>query len=610
MKSSRADSGRATAAGKGCGSSFHQINKQIIRAAESFDMVALLGTINHHLADMNLVNLSTAIHRIAKLVAVEVETQNVPGYRDMVRALLATMQSKLGDAALDSNLQQALSNVAWSLATLQIEDGQVLLLVADLAAEAIDGFKPFELSTLVWAVAKIYGSNGIPPSARRLFYEAANRISKDLHSFNFRSLVNIVWAYATVGERPFPLFSYIAEEMVLTNDSANCQGIANTIWAFGAAGHCDMKLFEALTEAALPIMNNFKAQELSSMLWGLAISGFVKETFLTASLDAILLMDLGPQQLANIVWAYAKLAPNHSMTHVAIVHLLPRITEMFVTFKVQEVASVMQALARVAAMDCEDANVPNGAWLLPSPVYKSISAFLRFAMPWIKEHLVNLPCQIFTSVVCVHELFGFSQDGTLGQLVEQQVIARVDSLPCEEIIPLLRVMLSSRAPSQAVRVLAGKLASCFPVLQPRQKQQLQQLSMLTSSQVGLQVSADETKLYSWCRALAVTQPKVTQGSIDEDEPSLSISTRTGKDEPSLSMSTHTGKAKRTPELLELQDLWLAHGQADCGDSILSLDHGEFTYECRLTTDDSLSLPSFPNTPEDSDDEYHMALIVQ
>jgi len=41
---------------------------------------------------------------------------------------------------------------------------------------------------------------------------------------------------------------------------------------------------------------------------------------------------------------------------------------------------------------------------------------------------------------------------------------------------------------------------------------------------------------------------------------------------------------------------------------LSLDPGEFSYECRLGSVDSL--PNYPNTPEDSDDEYLMALVVQ
>ena len=107
---------------------------------------------------------------------------------------------------------------------------------------------------------------------------------------------------------------------------------------------------------------------------------------MNASLDAIHRMDLGPQQLAVIVWAFAKALLNHSMTHAAAVHLIPRIAAELRDFKMQDVASVMHALVKVAAMDCEDATVLNRAWLLPPLVYQSIDAIMHFAVSWIIGH--------------------------------------------------------------------------------------------------------------------------------------------------------------------------------------------------------------------------------
>jgi len=60
--------------------------------------------------------------------------------------------------------------------------------------------------------------------------------------------------------------------------------------------------------------------------------------------------------------------------------------------------------------------------------------------------------------------------------------------------------------------------------------------------------------------------------------------------------------------MEVQDSLVAKVNANDSDSILSLEPGEFLYDCRLRSGDSL--PNFSNTPEDSDDEYYMALIVQ
>jgi len=595
--------GGVSVAGGGDKAFPRQINNRIIAAANSEDIVALLWVIKCNLTDMNLVNLSTSIHRLAKLAATEVQTQSLLRSNEVVIALLATIQSKLVQARVDSNLQQSLSNIAWSLATMQIDDAGVLVPVADLALKAIDGFKSYEVSTLVWAFAKLYGNKGLPVSAKRVFFAAANQSSKDLQSFSFRSLANIVWAYATGGVRHFRLFTNIAREMVRTAaESANCQGIANTIWAYSTAGHSDLGLFDVLTEAALPIVKDFKAQELSSMLWGLATSGFVKEAVFTAAFDAVRVMDLGPQQLANIVWACAKVLPNHAVTHAAVVELLPRVAGKFMAFKPQEVSSLMNALAKVASVEGEDVTILNGALILPSCVYQSIYTFLRFATPWFEEHLCNLSSMTFTSVVCVHEFFGLEQDGGLGHLVERQVIDRIDTLPRAEILQLLRALLSSRASSQAVCVLAGNLARNFPGLQPKEIRQLKQLSV-AFRQPRWQFPPDEEKLYSWCLALAVQMPQLAQGSL-----SAALGDDDGGASAICNHKLAEGEAEGTPGSLELQDSLAAEADDDDNDSIPSLEPGDFYKECRLTSVDSL--PNFPNTPEDSDDEYCKALFAQ
>jgi hypothetical protein len=324
-------------------------------------------------------------------------------------------------------------------------------------------------------------------------------------------------------------------------------------------------------------------------------------------------MELGPQQLANILWACAKVLPNHALTRRAVVELLPRIAAKFLAFKPQEVSSVMNALAKVASVGSEDATILNGALILPPCVYQSISAFLRFATPWLEEHLHTLPSLTFTSVVCVHEFFDLEQDGRLCQLVEQQVVARSNTLPQAEILQLLRALLSSRgASSQAVCALAGNLACNFKGLQPKEIRQLKQLAV-AFHRPRLQSPPDEERLYTWCLTLAVKMPEIAQSSVGEtlteDEGPLSLGACTGP----------TGEAESTQHVLELQDS-LAKGDEDDdddddddaddddGDSIPSLGPGEFSYECRLASVDSL--PNFPNTPEDSDDEYCKALFAQ
>jgi len=96
-------------------------------------------------------------------------------------------------------------------------------------------------------------------------------------------------------------------------------------------------------------------------------------------------------------------------------------------------------------------------------------------------------------------------------MLEQQVLDRVDSLPCEQILQLLRALLSSRAASQAVCALAGNLARNFRGLQAKQRRQLQQLAVAAFQQAGSLFPPDEEMFYSWCLALVVKKrswPKI------------------------------------------------------------------------------------------------------
>ena len=160
-------------------------------------------------------------------------------------------------------------------------------------------------------------------------------------------------------------------------------------------GHGGTDLFNVITKAALHIVNDFNDSELSSTLWCLAISGPVREAFLTASLYAFHMKDLGPQQLANIVWAFAKAMLNHSMTHASVVHLFPLIAVKFRDFKTSEVTSVLHAPAKVVAMDYEDATVLNRAGLLPPLRSNNGVQIVMERHQQIRSHALNVGCSIW-----------------------------------------------------------------------------------------------------------------------------------------------------------------------------------------------------------------------
>ena len=274
-------------------SSFPWINTQIIAAAETGVLQHLLATVVAHLPQMNLVNLSTAIHRLAKLTANDPRAQAELQQHKTMGELLQAITTAF--ARLDSGevQPQSLSNVAWSLAAMRLLDRPLIQVVAQLTVANINRFKPFELSTMLWALAKLGSMQQAKTwSAKSVFHAAAAHIMKQVQHFGFRCLATTAWAFATAKQRHARLFRSIASRMVLMVHVANCQEMANTTWAFGTADFHDDQLFTELAEKALLRLDEFKPQELSNMLWGFATNSFFHEAFYASASVMAQHMDL------------------------------------------------------------------------------------------------------------------------------------------------------------------------------------------------------------------------------------------------------------------------------------------------------------------------------
>jgi len=257
-------------------------------------------------------------------------------------------------------------------------------------------------------------------------------------------------------------------------------------------------------------------------------------------------------------------------------------------------------LAKVTTTAGEHMSMLNSAAEPPAFLYQSVLAFLLFIMPWVEEHLCSLPNKAFTAVVGVYGSFGQTQAEPLRQLVEQQVIERMPLLPQQDILQLLRMLLGSHPASKAVSALAGNLVCHFSRLQPKELRQLQQLAM-SSCEPVLQFLLDKKKLYSWCLALVVGKPEASQGVICEEV----LTCKNNAARKSCTMEEVASKSDCTQEPLDT--LGCKDSDSD-SDSIPSLDLDNFAYECPVLTADSL--PSYPEIPEDSDDDYCKALVLQ
>merc|ERR1719199_1365750 len=92
---------------------------------------------------------------------------------------------------------QALSNITWALASLQLPDIPLVEMLAVQTTNQLAGFKHFELSTTLWAFAKLGSIDAaVNKCSLNVFTCAAEHMLNSAEQFSFRGLVMIVWAFA------------------------------------------------------------------------------------------------------------------------------------------------------------------------------------------------------------------------------------------------------------------------------------------------------------------------------------------------------------------------------------------------------------------------------
>lgn len=258
------------------------INQQFIAIADSGNIEKLMSAIDSNLAQMNLVNISTALHRLAKLTASDATKQarvrQSLVFEQMVPVVREALSKRLGQD--EPPHAQVLSNVAWALATVQFLDLPLLEKLADLASRKFPNFKPFELSSMLWAFAKFEDLDAAAGVYTTPFFSiaAAYMSHHVLKSwFPFRCLVMAACAFARTGHHDAILFHRIAEGMVNDVPRASSQEVSNVVWAFATAGVCVDQLFERVAQKCLRMPDMFKAQEIKSVAAGFIKIGYHHE---------------------------------------------------------------------------------------------------------------------------------------------------------------------------------------------------------------------------------------------------------------------------------------------------------------------------------------------
>lgn len=343
------------------------INRQVTRIADTRNLQRLLQTIQFHIAEMNGINLATALHRVTKLVVngiSGVSTQQLlkhPSFQLLRATVVQHIDnhriSKPGLADADETHEpvfevQCMSIVCWSCATLRLHEEKLLETIADIVLPCLGELKPFELSNMLWAYAKL--SLGTPSLLNAVSERMLNR---EWGEFSMQCLSMIAWSFATEKHRDLPVFSSIACEIVANAATTRPQEIANTLWAYAKNRCAEVSLFNALAEAAIShnMLWSFKSQELSNTVWAFATIGLQHQLLFKHAVTVAISKrrELSPQNIANILWAYAKLQVcRHSGIFPA---LLSVSVGMMPQHKPHEISAIVWAAAKAEVkLDVEE----------------------------------------------------------------------------------------------------------------------------------------------------------------------------------------------------------------------------------------------------------------
>jgi len=341
------------------------ITWELAQVAQQQDINKLLQAIDTQLKGMNGINLATAMHRVAKLASSEGTdavraTIKDPAFKrllDTIRRQVDTQALCARDAsgvlskpvppskARNGEIPvSCMSVVSWACATMRLREKGLFAHMAYLAVPALEQVKTFELSNMLWAYAKL------ELASEELFRAAVERLLRRSEGeFTVQCLSTIAWSFAT-GRFNYPhLMSSIANELKDHPSKMKSQEIANTLWAL-AKCPCDCPaLFDVLgrTVASHGTIWGFKAQELSSTLWAFATARFkCPALFELAEAAAIQRKsEMSPQNIANILWAFAKL---HARPHPSFAAaMLSETVSQLEQHKAQEISALIWAAARL-----------------------------------------------------------------------------------------------------------------------------------------------------------------------------------------------------------------------------------------------------------------------
>jgi hypothetical protein len=336
-----------------------EINEQLHAAKLPARVLEIIGSAR---AELNDVNLTTALHRVAKLTAALHSSERKVFFqahdgavRELVRevrdalphfggrqlaacayasSLIAHGPTRLAHDEIRALLHavgplvaarvgdlhtQGIANLLWAHAAADVHAVDVFDAVVPVARARIGEFTLEGLTALAWTFAKLgvrdeYGLLGAVADEvvgrYALEGEDAAGLRRRGAPIGARELTSLAWSFGTLFDLPQrgPLLDTLAREAVRSLDAFNPRDLSQLVWTYAKTRWPAPALFDEVARVAPGRLSAFNSQDYANMMWAYATASVeAEELFQAVAVGAQpRLREFTPQGLANLAWAFAK----------------------------------------------------------------------------------------------------------------------------------------------------------------------------------------------------------------------------------------------------------------------------------------------------------------
>jgi len=324
-----------------------RINIVITEVADGGNLDLVLATVDRHIHRMDLVNIATALHRLAKLSAASSNNQARLRSHPVLTTVMGFAYAHLANLEVTTSpMCQALTNIAWAVATINVAHVPLLSLLLGLASNRVRWFKPFELCSLLWAFVKLgQCAESVMQRVNRMFGLVAENMRLRMDQFSLKDLLRVGWAFNATRSGHHSFLLCLADRMMRLVGQATCADIGRVAGVLSDAGIHQERIAHELARVATLRQGSFSPHDLQRLLCYFGDSNFFHEEFLLGTAVALQTMPLQPSQVVTTFEAMTRTMPQNPGTNAALVMLLPNFTPALVNLCPKRFLQIVRAAA-------------------------------------------------------------------------------------------------------------------------------------------------------------------------------------------------------------------------------------------------------------------------